>query len=84
MKIIKKLLEIIVENNFDKIILEAIKKFYEYYIFQIKKLIIEFPVEHRNQEGTLFWSGSKRFQEVIEFNIDNSDCFNFIKYYSIL
>lgn len=27
---------------------------------------------------------SKRFSEVIEFNIDNSDYFNFIKYYSIL
>ena len=26
----------------------------------------------------------KRFSEVIEFNIDNSDYFNFIKYYSIL
>ena len=87
MKIIKKLLEIIVENNFDKIILEAIKKFYEYYIFQIKKLTVEFPVKYRNQDGTLFWKGSKRFPEVIEFNIDNSNnsnCFNFIKYYSIL
>ena len=36
MKRIKKLLEIIIENNFEKIIKESIDIYYELFIFQIK------------------------------------------------
>lgn len=39
MKRIKKLLDIIIENNFEKIIKESIGVCYELFIFQIKKLI---------------------------------------------
>ena len=84
MKKIKKLLEIITENNFNKIIEEAFRKFHELFIFQILKLIEEFPIDHINKDGSLFWSGSKRFPNVIDFNINDEDCFNFVKYYSIL
>ena len=55
MKKIKKLLEIIIENNYNKIIEEAIQYFHELFIFQIKKLIDEFPVDHTNEDGSLFW-----------------------------
>jgi len=84
MKKIKKLLEIITENNFHKIIEEAVENFHELFIFQIKKLIEEFPINHTNKDGSLFWSGSKRFPNPIDFNINDKDCFNFVKYYSIL
>ena len=84
MKKIKKLLNIIEENNYDKIIEEAIQIFYENYIFQIQKLIEEYPKDCKNKEGGIFWSGSKRFPEKLNFNIKNEDCFNFIKFYSIL
>ena len=84
MKKIKSLLEIIIENNFDKIIKEAIDIYHELFIFQIKKLIDEFPVDHTNEDGSLFWSGSKRFPNTIDFDINDMNCFNFIKYYSIL
>ena len=84
MKKIKKLLEIILENNYEKIIKEAIEIYYENFIFKIKKLIDEFPADHINKDGSLFWSGSKRFPKVIEFNINENNCFNFIKYYSII
>ena len=84
MKEIKKLLEIIIENNFDKIIQNAIEIFYEEFNFQIQKLIDEFPHDHINEDGSLFWSGSKRFPNIIDFNINNQDCFNFIKYYSLI
>ena len=56
MKKIKSLLEIIIENNFDKIIKEAMDIYHELFIFQIKKLIDEFPVDHTNEDGSLFWS----------------------------
>jgi len=84
MKKIKNLLEIIEENKFDKIIEEAIEIFYENYIFQIQKLIDEYPKDCKNKDGGIFWSGSKRFPEIINFNIKNKDCFNFIKFYCIL
>lgn len=56
MKKIKNLFEIIIENNFDKIIKEAMDIYHELFIFQIKKLIDEFPVDHTNEDGSLFWS----------------------------
>ena len=84
MKRIKKLLEIIIENNFEKIIKESVDIYYELFIFQIKKLIEEFPLDFTNKDGSLFWSGSKRFPRVINFNINESYCFNFVKYFSIL
>ena len=84
MKRIKKLLEIIIENNFEKIIKESIDIYYELFIFQIKKLIEEFPLDYTNKVGSLFWSGSIRFPRVINFNINESYCFNFVKYFSIL
>ena len=80
MKEIKKLLEIIIENNFDKIIQNAIEIFYEEFNFQIQKLIGKFPPGHINEDGSLFWNGNKRFPNLIDFNINNQDCFNFIKY----
>ena len=61
-----------------------VELYHEHFIFQIKKLIDEFPIEHTNKDGSLFWSGSKRFPNVIDFDIKSKDCFNFIKYYSIL
>ena len=84
MKEIKNLLEIIIENNYEKIIQDSINIYFEQYIFQIKKLIDEFPIDHTNEDGSLFWSGSKRFPNIIDFNIEDQDCINFIKYYSIL
>ena len=84
MKNTKKLLEIIVENNFEKILKDAIDIYHKNYIFQIKKLTEEFPADFINNDGSLFWSGSKRFPDIIDYNINDIDCFNFIKYYSII
>ena len=84
MKNIKKLLEIIVENNFEKNLKEAIDIYHKNYIFQIKKLTEEFPADFINNDGSLFWSGSKRFPDIIDYNINDIDCFNFIEYYSII
>jgi ubiquitin-activating enzyme E1 len=84
MKEIKKLLEIIIEDSFDKIIKNGIEVYFENYIFQIKKLIEDFPHDFTNKDGSLFWSGSKRFPNIINYDINNQDCSDFIKYYSIL
>ena len=82
MKEIKKLLEIMNENNFDKIIQNTIEIFYAEFLFQIQKSINEFPSDHINEDGSLFWRESKKFPNIIDFNIKNQDYFNFIKYYN--
>ena len=84
MKKLKKLLEFMKENSFGKIIKEAVETYNEYYIYQIKKLIYEFPIDHKNDDDSLFWSGSKRFPHAINFDVKDEDCFNFIKYYSLI
>ena len=45
---------------------------------QIAQLLHNFPVDYRNKEGTLFWSGPKRAPEVCAFNPDDEDHLNFI------
>ena len=47
-------------------------------------MIEEFPLDYTNKVGSLFWNGSIRFPRVINFNINESYCFNFVKYFSIL
>ena len=84
LKEIKFLLDLIDENNFGKIIEKAVQIFYKNYDYNIQLLLKEFPEDFKNKDGSLFWSGSKRIPKVIKFNVDNDDCFNFIKYYSIL
>ena len=84
LKGIKNLLELIKENNFEKILKQAVEIYNNNYDYNIELLLNEFPEDYKNKDGTLFWSGSKRLPQVIKFDINNEDCFNFIKYYSIL
>ena len=84
LKEIKNLLELIDQKNIAKIIEKAVNIFYNNYDYNIHLLLNEFPEDYKNKDGTLFWSGSKRIPKVIKFNINNEDCFNFVKYYSIL
>ena len=69
--------EITEENKYNEIIEEAIEIFYENYIFQIHKLIDEYPKDKKNKDGGIVLSWSKWFPEIINFNIKNKDCFNF-------
>lgn len=56
--------------------------FFNYY--NINLLLYEFPSDLKNEDGSKFWSGSKRIPNPIKFNVNNQYCFNFSKYYSIL
>ena len=67
-----------------KIIQQAASLFYENFDYKINKLLNEFPIEHKNKDGSPFWSGSKRMPSPIKFDIKDENCFNFVKYYSII
>ena len=84
LKGIKNLLELIKENKFENILKQAVEIYNNNYDYNINLLMSEFPEDCKNKDGSLFWSGSKRFPRAIKFDIDNEDCFNFVKYYSIL
>ncbi len=84
LKEIKHLLELITENDFGKILIQAVKIYYLNFDKNIDILLHEFPKDFKNEDGTLFWSGSKRIPKVIKFNQKDENCLNFIKYYSIL
>lgn len=82
LKNIIKLISFLKENNYDKIIEYAIDTFCFNFDFQIQKLIKEFPEDTKNKDNTLFWSGSKKMPHPINFDINDSLCFEFIKLFS--
>ena len=43
---------------------------------KIHDLIIQFPLEHITNDGEKFWSGTKKFPKVIDFEEDNIICVN--------
>jgi len=81
---IKNLLLIIKSNNFDKCLELAVHKYTEIFDHKIKHLIIEYPKDHLNKDGSRFWSGSKRFPHPIKCNVNDNLCFMFIKNYSTI
>ena len=81
---IKKLLLIIQSNNYDKCIELAVNQFTENFDYKINQLIIENPEGHLNEDGSKFWSGSKRFPHPIKYNADDDLYFSFGKNFSVI
>jgi len=53
-------------------------------VHKIKQLIIDYPEDQLNKDGSKFWSGSKRFPHTISCDINNNLVFSFIKNYSVI
>ena len=71
-------------QNFNDCIKLAKEKYYKVYISNIKRLLNIYPVDKKDKDGNLFWSLPKRPPKVIDFNIKNSLCRDFISAYSCL
>lgn len=84
LKEIQNLIQLIEEKSFEKILKQAVKIYYINYDYNINLLLHEFPPDLKNEDGSKFWSGSKRIPNPIKFNANNENCFNFVKYYSFL
>uniref|UniRef100_A0A6C0ACN1 Ubiquitin-activating enzyme E1 C-terminal domain-containing protein n=1 Tax=viral metagenome TaxID=1070528 RepID=A0A6C0ACN1_9ZZZZ len=68
--------EILEENlclSFDDCILNSLKRWHIDYRDQIKEIIQKFPEDHKNEDGTFFWSGSKKMPCPLEFDINNNE-----------
>jgi ubiquitin-activating enzyme E1 len=56
----------------------AFNVWHENYRYNIEALIKKFPVDHKNDDGTVFWSGSKRCPKPSEFDINNETHIGFV------
>jgi ubiquitin-activating enzyme E1 len=75
---IKRILHSGTEANIQTCVNLARQKLEDLFHNQIAQLLHNFPVDYKNKEGTLFWSGPKRAPEVCVFNPDDEDHLNFI------
>ena len=71
-------------SNFDDCIKLAKEKYYKVFISNIKRLLITYPIDKKDKDGNLFWSLPKRPPKVINFDIKNILCRDFISAYSCL
>ena len=71
-------------RNFNDCIKLAKEKYYKVFISNIKKLLLTYPVDKKDKDGNLFWSLPKRPPKIIDFNINNPLCRDFISAYSCL
>jgi len=80
-----KLFKIANEKNFDKCIKYSANKFIKLFIYNIENTLYNYPPNKINKiTGKNFWLGYKRLPHPISLNIENEDCFAFIKNFSCL
>lgn len=71
-------------NKYENCIEMAFKKFYYTFVYLIEKLLQLNPVDLRNHDGTHFWAGSKRIPSILNFDINDKLCKEFIFSYANL
>ncbi len=82
---LKMYIDIIVSKDIKKICEFAIKNYTENFDHNIQHLIISFPPDYKNKDGSDFWVGSKRFPHPIPFNTDIDLCLTYVtKFVQIL
>ena len=77
-------IHLIISKNQNELLGFCVKLYIKYFDNDIKKILFLYPKEQLNEDGTLFWSGSKRIPHSISYDINNELCFMFVKNYTIL
>ena len=63
----------------------TIENYTEIFDHNIQHLLMSFPPDHKNKEGSYFWGGSKRLPHPIKFDTDIDLCLIYItKFVQIL
>ena len=84
-KIVKKRIEELISKlNIDNVIKFAFMKYTENFAYIIQQLLHNFPEDYTNNDGSKFWSGSKRVPHPIPYNVDEELAFLFVKNYTII
>jgi len=72
------------ENKFEKVIEFSVMQYTQNFDHNIRQLLFNFPEDYKNNDGSLFWTGSKRCPHPIPYDANDPVCFNFVKNYSII
>ena len=56
----------------------------ENFAYRIQQLLFNFPEDYKNNDGSKFWSGSKRVPHPIPYNADDDLAFLFVKNYATI
>ena len=84
-KKIFKLLKISNSKNFHKCIKYSINKYYKLFIYKINDLLSFYPPEYIVEEtGKKFWIGNKKMPNPLKFDVNEEQCFGFVKSFSCL
>ena len=81
---IKKHIVLVDQNSFDKVIEFAVMQYTDNFDHKIRQLLHNFPEDYKNNDGSLFWTGSKRCPHPIPYDANDPICFNFVKNYAII
>ena len=71
-------------KNLEDCVKLAKEKYFKVFVYNIKKLLMVYPLDKKDKEGNLFWSLPKRPPKIINFDIKNDLCVDFICSYSFL
>ena len=78
LKVLKFHIDMIVKKDIKKICEYAIKSYTENFDHGIQQLLITFPPDYKNNNGSNFWTGSKKLPHPIQFRIDDNLCFIYV------
>ena len=81
---LKKIINFVINNDFNKVIEFAVKKYTDNFDWRIRQLLYNFPPDYKNEEGGPFWSGAKKLPHPIPYDANNDLCFLFVKRYAFI
>ena len=84
LKLIKDIIELEMSGSFDEIIKFAVMQYTENFEYRICQLLHNFPEDYKNQDGSKFWSGSKRVPHPIRYDPNDPLCLGFVKNYALI
>ena len=73
-----------IPKNLEDCVKLAKEKYFKVFVYNIKKLLMVYPLDKKDKEGNLFWSLPKRPPKLINFDIKNNLCIDFISAYTYL
>ena len=78
LKLLKLHIDIIVNKDFNKLCEYAVKCYTDNFDHNIQQLLISFPPDCKSNDGTDFWSGSKKLPHPIKFDIKDDLCLEYV------
>ena len=80
----KIIIDFVINNDIDKVIEFAVRKYTDNFDWRIRQLLYNFPPDYKNEEGKPFWSGSKKLPHYLPYDSSDDLCFLFVKRYTTI